>query len=119
MVRCRLGGNVSRGTRCVAATKGRLGGGRGAAGHASECGSLIPAESLGIPKCECDPRSVTSPPLHRFGVLAPRGKRTVASGLGCGRGWRAQRARAEKNGTLSGAGRAARDTNSGAVPETQ
>lgn len=118
MVRCRLGGNVSRGTRCVAATKGRLGGGR-AAGHASERDSLTPAESLGIAKCVCDPeRALTAPP-HRFGVVAPRGKRRVAAGLGCGRGWRAQRARAEKNGTLSGAGRAARDTNSGAEPETQ
>lgn len=63
-------------------------------------------------------RDLTASP-HRFGVLAPRGKRTVASGLGCGRGWRARRARAEKNGTQSGAGRAARDTNSGAEPETQ
>lgn len=68
----------------------------------------------------CDPElALTASPTHRFGVVAPRGKRTVAAGLGCYRGWGAQRARAEKNGTQSGAGRAARDTNSGAEPETQ
>ena len=65
-------------------------------------------------------RGTTALSLARSaGGEKPRGKRTVASGLGCGRGWRAQRARAEKNGTQSGAGRAARDTNSGAEPETQ
>lgn len=86
MVRCRLGGNVSRGTRCVAATKGRLGGGR-AAGHASERGSLTPAESLGIAKCVCDPeRALTAPPTgsgssHLAGSAGwPRGLAVAEAG---------------------------------------
>lgn len=44
MVRCRLGGNVFCSTRCLAATEGRLRGGQGAGGYASERGLLTPAD---------------------------------------------------------------------------
>lgn len=87
MVRCRLGGNGSRSTRCLAATKGRLGGGHGAAGHASERGLLTPADiPLRIPSA-CVTRSV-HPPLpadsgtpHLAGSARwPRGLAVVEAG---------------------------------------
>lgn len=95
MVRCRLGGNVSRSTRCLAATKGRWGGGLGAAGHASMRGLLTSADSPLRFLSAWVTRSVGDPPSPP-GDAAPPRERTVAAGLGCGRGWRARRAPAEK-----------------------
>lgn len=118
MVRCRLGGNVSRSTRCLAATKGRWGGGLGAAGHASMRGLLTSADSPLRFLSAWVTRSVGDPPPPRGtphlpgSARWPRGLAAAAAGaLGV--------LRRRKNGTQSGAGRAARDTNSGAGPETQ